>query len=212
MRKILSPALVVLLVAAFGLTGCATKKWVNEQVSAFGQVTNTKIHEVQDSIETNQKAISELSAKQAALETDVAELSQLAQDAMARADEAGVLAEGNFLYEMTITDNDARFGFDKASLSDEAKAALDEFAAAALAVKGDAFIEIQGHTDNIGSEAYNLKLGWKRADNAMRYLNDAGIPLFRMNTISYGEYSPIADNSTKAGRAENRRVTLIAMQ
>ena len=48
MRKILSPALVLVLVAAVGLTGCATKKWVNEQVSAFGQVTNTKIHEIQD--------------------------------------------------------------------------------------------------------------------------------------------------------------------
>ncbi len=54
MRKILSPALVLLLVAAVGLTGCATEKWVNEQISAFGQVTNTKIHEVQDSVEANQ--------------------------------------------------------------------------------------------------------------------------------------------------------------
>ena len=213
MRKIFSPALVLLLVAAVGLTGCATKKWVNEQVSAFGQVTNTKIHEVQDSVETNQKAISELSAKQAALETEVAELSELAEDAMARADAAGVLAMGNFLYEVTITDNDVMFGFDKASLSAEGKAALDEFAAVVMAVEGHAYIEIQGHTDNIGSEGYNLKLGYKRAEHAMRYLNmEQGVPLFRMNIISYGEYKPIADNSTKAGRAQNRRVTLVAMQ
>jgi peptidoglycan-associated lipoprotein len=213
MRKILSPALVLLLVAAVGLTGCATKKWVNEQVSAFGQVTNTKIHEVQDSVEVNQKSISELSAKQAALETEVAELSELAEDAMARADAAGVLAMGNFLYEVTITDNDVMFGFDKASLSAEGKAALDEFAAVVMAVEGHAYIEIQGHTDNIGSEGYNLKLGQKRADVVMRYLNmELGIPLFRMNSTSYGEYKPIADNSTKAGRAQNRRVTLVAMQ
>ena len=120
---------------------------------------------------------------------------------------------GNFLYEVTITDNDVMFGFDKASLSAEGKAALDEFAAVVMAVEGHAYIEIQGHTDNIGSEGYNLKLGYKRAEQAMRYLNmEHGVPLFRMNIISYGEYKPIADNSTKAGRAQNRRVTLVAMQ
>jgi len=213
MRKVFSPALVVVLVLGLSLTGCATKKWVNEQVSEFGQVTNTKIHEVQDSVEKNQKEISDLSANQEALAADVAALSETAQEAMARADAAGVLAMGKFLYEVTITDNDVMFGFDKYSLSDNAKAQLDEFAAVVLAVEGDAYIEIQGNTDNIGSEAYNLELGYKRAEAAMRYLNmEQGIPLFRMNVISYGEYKPIADNSTKEGRAQNRRVTLVAMQ
>ena len=213
MRKVLSPALVVVLVLGLSLTGCATKKWVNEQVSEFGQVTNTKIHEVQDSVEKNQKEISELAANQEALAADVAAISETAQEAMDRADAAGVLAMGKFLYEVTITDNDVMFGFDKASLSDDAKAQLDEFAAVVLAVEGEAYIEIQGHTDNIGSEGYNLELGYKRAEAAMRYLNmEQGIPLFRMNVISYGEYKPIADNSTKEGRAQNRRVTLVAMQ
>ena len=213
MRKTLTPALVLLLVASVGLTGCATKKFVNEQISSFGQVTNTKIHEVQDATETNQKAISELTTNQAALAADVAELSELAEDALARATEAQVLAVGEFLYEVTVTDNGVMFGFDKSSLSDEAKASLDAFAAVVMAVEGDAYVEIQGHTDNIGSEAYNLQLGYKRAEQAMRYLNmEQGIPLFRMNVISYGEYKPIADNSTKDGRAQNRRVALVAMQ
>ena len=213
MRKTLTPALVLLLVATVGLTGCATKKYVDEQISSFGQVTNTKIHEVQDATEGNQKAISDLSAKQAALEKEVAELSETAEDALARATEAEVLAVGKFLFEVTVTDNDVTFGFDKASLSDEAKAALDAFAELVMAVEGHAYIEIQGHTDNIGSESYNLKLGYKRAEHVMRYLNmEKGIPLFRMNVISYGEYKPIADNSTREGRAQNRRVTLVAMQ
>ncbi len=67
MRKTLTPVLVLFLVATVGLTGCATKKYVDEQISSFGQVTNTKIHEVQDATEGNQKAISDLSAKQDAL-------------------------------------------------------------------------------------------------------------------------------------------------
>ena len=213
MRKVLSPALVVVLVLGLSLTGCATKKWVNEQVSAYGQVTNTKIHELQDSVEGNQAEISELAANQEALAADVAKLSEATEEAMARADAAGVLALGKFLYEVTITDDGVMFGFDKAGLSDEAKAELDEFAATVKAVEGHAYVEIQGHTDNIGSEGYNLKLGYKRAEAAMRYLNmEQGIPLFRMNVISYGEYKPIGDNSTKDGRAQNRRVTLVAMQ
>ncbi len=213
MRKVLSPALVVVLVLGLSLTGCATKKWVNEQVSEFGQVTNTKIHEVQDTVEKNQKEISDLQAKQDALAADMAELSETTKEAMMRADAAGVLAMGKFLYEVTVTDNDVMFGFDKAGLSDDAKAELDEFAAVVKAVEGHAYIEVQGHTDNIGSEGYNLELGYKRAEAAMRYLNmEQGIPLFRMNVISYGEYKPIADNSTKEGRAQNRRVALVAMQ
>jgi outer membrane protein OmpA-like peptidoglycan-associated protein len=213
MRKILSPALVLLLVASVGLTGCASKKWVNEKISEFGQVTNTKMSEMNDSIETNQKEISDLSSKQAALEKDVAALSATAKDALERANAAGKLAKGKFLYEVTLTDNDVTFGFDKAGLSDEAKAALDAFAAKAKAMEGDAYIEIQGHTDNIGSESYNLKLGHNRADAAMRYLNmEQGIPMFRMNVVSYGEYKPIADNSTRDGRAQNRRVTLVVME
>jgi peptidoglycan-associated lipoprotein len=213
MRKILSPALVFVLVAAVGLTGCATKKWVDEQISAFGQVTNTKIHEMQDSVETNQKAISELSAKQAALETEVAKLSDTANDALRRAEAANKLAKGKFLYEETMAFNDVTFSFDGSSLSDEAKAALDAFAAKAKKMTENAYIEIQGHTDNIGSESYNLKLGQKRANAVMHYLNmEAGLPLFRMNSTSYGEYKPIADNSTKAGRAQNRRVTLVVLE
>jgi peptidoglycan-associated lipoprotein len=213
MRKILSPALVLLLVAAVGLTGCATKKWVNEQVSAFGQVTNTKIHEVQDSVEANQKSISELSAKQAALETEVAKLSDTAKDALMRAEKANKLAKGKFLYEETMAVNDVTFNFNRASLTDDAKAALDAFTAKVRGITQNAYVEIQGHTDNIGSEAYNLKLGEKRAETVMHYLNmELGIPLFRMNATSYGEYKPIADNSTKAGRAANRRVTLVVLE
>ena len=212
MRKVLSPALVLVLVLGLSLTGCATKKYVDEQVSAHGQVTQTKIHEVQDTVEANQKQISDLEAGQAALEADVKKLSATAADALKRAEQAGVLAEGKFLYEVTLTDNDVVFGFDKAEISDEAKAALDGFAAKAKGLK-NAYVEVQGHTDNIGSESYNLKLGYKRAEAAMRYLNmEQGLPLFRMNVISYGEYKPIADNSTKDGRASNRRVTLVVMQ
>ena len=99
------------------------------------------------------------------------------------------------------------------SVRDEAKAAIDAFAEKVIAKNVGAYLEIQGHTDNIGSESYNLKLGYKRAEQVMRYLaSDKGFPLHRMNVTSYGEYKPIADNSTREGRAQNRRVALILMK
>lgn len=213
MRRTLIPAVVLLVVAGLALTGCATKKYVNEQVSSSDQVTATKISEVQSSVETNQKAISDLQAKDADLQNQIDKLSETAKDALKRAQEAGVLAEGTFVSETILTDNDVKFGFDKAELSDEAKAAIDAFANKVKSDNKGVYVEIQGHTDNIGSEKYNLKLGYKRAETVHDYLaSQHGFPLHRMNVTSYGEYKPIADNSSKEGRAQNRRVALVVMK
>ena len=213
MRKIVSPALVVLVAAGVSLTGCATKKFVQEQVSASEQRSETKLSEVQTSVEANQKEISDLHAMDATLDKKIAAASETAKEALARAKEAGKLAEGKFLYEVTLTDNDVKFGFDKYKISDEAKAALDAFAAKVKAENKGVYVEIQGHTDNIGSEKYNLELGYKRAEQVMRYLNmEQGFALNRMNVISYGEYKPVAENDTRDGRAQNRRVSLVVLQ
>jgi len=75
------------------------------------------------------------------------------------------------------------------------------------------YIEIQGHTDNVGSEKVNLKLGYQRAEAVSNYLNTKqGFPLHRMNVTSYGEFKPVADNATKEGRAQNRRVAIVVLQ
>jgi outer membrane protein OmpA-like peptidoglycan-associated protein len=213
MRKILSPALVVVLAVGLMLTGCATKKYVNEAVSGSEQRSDAKIGEVQSSVEGNQKAIGELQAKDQELEGKIAKLSETAQDALKRAEEAGKLAKGKFLYEVTLTDNDVTFGFDKSDLSDEAKAALDAFAGKIKQATSNVYVEVQVHTDSIGTETYNLKLGYMRAEKVMRYLNmEQGFALHRMNVISYGEYKPIADNNSRDGRAQNRRVTLVVLE
>jgi outer membrane protein OmpA-like peptidoglycan-associated protein len=213
MRKVLSPAMVVLLIAGLTLTGCATKKYVNESVQASEQRTDAKVGEVQTSVEQNQKEISGLQAKDKELESKIAKLSETANDALTRATEAGKLAKGKFVYEAVLTDDDVQFGFDKYELSDEAKAAIDAFAAKVKEKNSNVYIEIQGHTDNIGSEQYNLKLGYKRAEKVMRYLNmEQGFALHRMNVTSYGEYKPLVDNSTRDGRSENRRVAIVVME
>jgi peptidoglycan-associated lipoprotein len=213
MRKSLTVSLVVLAAAGFGLSGCATKEYVQEQVQTSQKMTEAKIGEVQTSVEANQAEIGKLHQKDDELAGQISKLSDTARDALNRAEEAGKLAKGKFLYEVTLTDDQVHFGFDKFDLSDEAKAALDEFANKIKTENKNVYIEIQGHTDNIGSEKYNLKLGYKRAEQVMRYLNTQdGFALHRMNVISYGEYKPIADNSTKAGRAKNRRVTMVVLE
>ncbi len=213
MRKFVSPAIVILLVAGFTVTGCASKKYVQEQVANSESVTNGKIGEVQTSVEGNQKEITALHQNDAEMQKQIKKLSATANEALERAKKAGKLAEGTFIAEVILTDEDVRFGFDKYALSDEAKAALDAFAAAVLAKNVGAYVEIQGFTDNIGSESYNLSLGYKRAEKVMKYLaSEKGFPLYRMNVTSYGEYKPIADNKTSEGRAQNRRVALVLMK
>ena len=75
------------------------------------------------------------------------------------------------------------------------------------------YLEIEGHTDNVGAETYNERLGAERAGHVLKYLNQkGGLPLHAMNAVSYGESQPIADNSTRQGRAQNRRVVIKVLE
>lgn len=212
MRKVLV-LLVVAAGAAVFTTGCATKEYVQEQVAQAQKVTEAKLAEVQKQVEATQMDVANLKKSDAEQNAKIAELSDTAKEALARAEEAGKLAKGKFLFEVTLSDDVVRFGFNKSDLSAEAKAALDAFAQKVKAENKNVYIEVQGHTDSIGSEKYNLELGQARADAVVRYLNmQHGIPLHRMNAISYGEYKAVADNKTAEGRAKNRRVTLVVLE
>ena len=201
--------LTVLAVAALMVSGCATKKYVQQETGAV----HTRVDDVETQVEQAQTDIRQTGERVGANERQIGEVSKTAQEALTRAQEAGKLAEGKLLYETVLTDEKVRFGFDKAELSDEAKAALDQFA---QQLKGDynrdVYVEIQGHTDGTGSDQYNLELGLERAEAVRRYLNQQhGIPLHRISVISYGEAEPIADNANRDGRAQNRRVVLVVL-
>ena len=70
-------------------------------------------------------------------------------------------------------------------------------------------LEIQGHTDNVGDDEYNMNLSQGRAQSAVDYLIRKGIPVDRLRAVGFGPKKPIADNKKKAGRAKNRRVELV---
>jgi len=212
MRKTVLVVLAVGLVVALGVTGCATKTYVQEQVAASAKTQDAKIGEVQKQVEATQMDVSNLKQSDSAQNEQIAKLSDTAKEALSRAEEAGKLANHSFLYEVTLTDDAVHFGFNKSELSAEAKAALDAFAKKVKDENKNVYIEIQGNTDSVGSEQYNLGLGQARAEAVMRYLNmQDGFPLNRMSAISYGKYKPMDDNKTAEGRAKNRRVTLVVM-
>lgn len=194
-------SVMVVLVA----TGCATKKYVTTEVAGLEAAGSQRMDGIESQVEANQSRLDEQ-------EQDMGEISQTAQEALERAIAAGKLAEGTFLFETIFSDDKVRFGFDEAKLSDTAQQALDIFVEDLKSRDESVYIEIQGHTDSTGSEAYNLMLGQKRAEAVRRYLNQQGIPLARMSVISYGMSAPIADNSTSDGRAINRRVTIVVLQ
>jgi len=106
----------------------------------------------------------------------------------------------------TIGDNLVNFAFDKAVVTAEGKKVLDNIAS--YLKTNDGFVEIvevQGHTDSVGADAYNMKLGQRRADAVANYLISQGVNKAKIKAVSYGETKPVDTNKTKAGRAKNRR-------
>ena len=189
----LKPAIIAIAVSAFSLGGCATKDYVNEHVAAV----DAKVQATQSQVDQHQ--------------THLSQLDQTAKDALDRATAAGKLAEGKFLYEMVLSDDSVKFPVDSAKLSPEAEQRLTDFADKLKNDNRNVYVEIQGHTDARGKDSINQKLGEERAEAVRLFMNQHGVPLNRMSTISYGKQDPVADNKTKTGRAQNRRVVMVVM-
>ena len=102
---------------------------------------------------------------------------------------------------------DAFFDFDKAVLKPEGKAKLDDLVGKVKDINLEVIIGV-GHTDSVGSDAYNQKLSVKRSEAVKAYLVSKGIEKNRVYTEGKGEKQPVADNKTAEGRAKNRRVEI----
>lgn len=100
------------------------------------------------------------------------------------------------------------FGFDQATLTAASQSTLDDLITI-LNKYPDTDVEIQGHTDNTGTEKYNQSLSERRASVVSNYLSDHGIGLQRLSTIGYGLKNPKYSNDTPEGRAKNRRVEFL---
>jgi len=189
-----------LAAGAISLGGCATKGFVREQVGAEDtkvQATQAQVNQQGTTLQTHEQRIGEID--------------KTSREALERAEAAGKLAEGKFLYSVVLSDDSVKFPRGGTELSDEAKTRLTDFAQKLKTDNRNVYLEIQGHTDSTGSKEGNMRLGQERADAVRRFLNEQGIALNRMSTISYGGDSPVASNKTRAGRAQNRRVVVVVL-
>ena len=114
----------------------------------------------------------------------------------------GALVAGKITYAA-----DAFFDFDKSVLKPAGKATLDDLAAKIQAINVETIIST-GHTDSIGTDAYNQALSLRRANAVKAYLVSKGIAADRIVVEGKGEKQPVASNATKEGRAKNRRVEI----
>jgi peptidoglycan-associated lipoprotein len=217
MRKLVLAA-PILALALGGSSACATKKMVRQNV---GEV-NAKVETLSKSVEENQQRtlanegkITEVDQKAQAAGQKAQAAGQRADEAYANADKVSAKADKidaaskRLVYEVVLSEDKGNFKFGKATLPDETQTEIDQLVAQLKANPNGAYIEIEGHTDNVGAKDTNYKLGLERAESVKRYLYEHHqVPLFKINVISYGEEKPIAPNKTKAGRAQNRRVVI----
>jgi outer membrane protein OmpA-like peptidoglycan-associated protein len=168
------------------LTGCATRTYVDE-------------------------SIARLEARQNNHEEQISELTASSSQALERANDAGVLARGKFLYSVVLTDDGVTFGSDDTALTPQGEQRLAALADRLKSENQNVYLEIQGHTDATGPVDYNERLGLQRAESVRRYLHTQGVAMNRMATISYGEEMPAAPNETAEGRANNRRVAIVVL-
>lgn len=114
-------------------------------------------------------------------------------------------------HEITFSDDQVRFDFGKATLSPAFEDQLDQVAKAMLAHPEIKQVEVRGYTDDVGATDYNLALSERRAEAARDYLVKKGVAASRLTAKGFGEADPIAPNTTKDGRAKNRRVVFEVM-
>jgi outer membrane protein OmpA-like peptidoglycan-associated protein len=109
---------------------------------------------------------------------------------------------------IVLTMSDVLFAFDSAQLQPGAQDALEEVAEF-LNEYPEREIAVEGHTDNVGSDAYNENLSRARANAVASYLEREGVPEERIELAGFGEQKPVAPNDNEAGRQQNRRVEIV---
>jgi outer membrane protein OmpA-like peptidoglycan-associated protein len=224
LRKLLIAIPMAALVIG-GTTACATKNFVrtsvgevNDKVDSLGR----SVEETQERTRQNEGRIAEVdsragAAAQSAQQANTAavQANTAATTAASAANAAGAKADAidahmrRMIFEVVLNEDQGNFRFASVDLPDSAKTRLDSLISELKADPKGAYFEIEGHTDNVGSEMTNERIGLERAEAVKRYLYEQHqIPLHRINVISYGEGKPVAPNNTRDGRAQNRRVVI----
>jgi len=203
----------LLVLAVLVAPSCVSNKKFDGSV----EDTDSRIVAVESAVESNGRRIGDLrkdtDGRINSAESQASKALDVGNNALSQAEAAAKAVQGRLLWTITLTDDKVRFPFGNAELSTDAIAILDELAGKIKAYGKALYVELEGHTDNVGADGYNTDLAYNRAMAVRNYLNqNGGIPLHAMNTISLGEDHPIADNSSRDGRAQNRRVVVRVLE
>ncbi len=217
----------VLAVTVFALAvavapACATKKYVRTEVGQVNDKVATmgrSLEDTQERVRKNEGKISEVDQKAANAANAASQAQQSATAANEAATAVGVRADTRadsieaanrkLIFEVVLSEDQGKFKFAKTELPPEATMAIDQMVDGLKNQKSAVWVEIEGHTDNVGDTKYNNSLGLARAESVKRYLYEKHqVPLHKINVISYGEEKPVAPNKTRDGRAQNRRVVI----
>ena len=200
---------ISVLVAAVAVAGCAKKSYVQKEVGEVNKkvdAVSAEVEKTQQRVQKNEVRIDEVDK---GAKSGISEAKDSAGKAMVKAEGAEKLDKGKIIYTVTLSNDKVTFPVNRAEISDEAKKLIDEAVAPLKAENRGVYFEIEGHTDATGDENYNFKLGEERAMAVRDYIAKThGIALSRLNVISYGESKAVADNKTREGRAQNRRVVI----
>ena len=214
------------------LSGCATRKWVRNEIAPIGPRITTVENAGKENAERidavdrraaegiQAAATADTKATQAGQAAATAQTAATAAQRQADTANQGVQQANNRIntletrvgtldtYAPSGAPQSVMFKSGSATLSDEAKATLDGVAGAVSGQRSGYMIEIQGFTDSQGSANFNDTLSQRRAEAVLRYLVSKNVPLFRVSIIGLGEANPVAPNNTRAGREQNRRVEI----
>ncbi len=186
--------LIILLSVIALVAGCgASKNYVDDQIRNSEARTSAQLGDVE--------------GKASATSLDLQKLQALQNDLEAKADMALNQSQGFENYQI-IWEGEVNFDFDSDQITSAAEQTLMD-AGQKLETSSESLVELVGHTDNTGSNAYNLALGERRSESVRRFLADRfGISLYRMFTLSYGEDKAAAMSDEPNSASRNRRVTV----
>lgn len=218
-------ALAIVVAGTLPLTvGCASKNYVRNEVTP----TINKVNELDDLTAKNTRDIREVDArsqqgiqqanskataadqKALAAGQSAAQANQNATQAANRVTSLAGTVENLDNYK-PVSDTTVLFGFDKAELTRKDKQTLDDFAQQIQGQK-HYIVQVEGCTDSTGPADYNYQLSQRRADAVIQYLAQKhNVPAFKIFLIGLGKDNPVAQNTSSAGRAKNRRVDVRLM-
>jgi OOP family OmpA-OmpF porin len=218
-------SLIVLLATSMAATvGCSSKNYVRQETTPLINKTN----ELDDLTAKNTNAIKDVDARaQAGIQEVTAKAAAVDQKAQAAADQAGQAQTqadnavhrvdslqntvANLDNYRVITETAVHFGFNKDNLTKTGQDALDQLATDVTNAKGY-IVTVEGGTDSVGSADYNYSLSERRANSVIQYLAAKhNIPPHKIYLIGLGKDKPVEPNTTRDGRAKNRRVDIRLM-